>query len=468
MPIKFGTDGWRAVIADDFTYQNLTRVSQATAHWILDDHITKNGVVIGYDARFEGRAFARHSAAVFASMGVPAQIADSISPTPAVSLACEKNNAIGIVITASHNPHQYNGFKIKATFGGPATPAQIDAVEARLDDYDDTIPILTFEKYVEQGLIHETPITDQYLDALLTRVDIKAIVESGIHLAHDPMFGASQGLLKRLMGDDKVHEIHGTFNPSFNGRAPEPIEKNLTELPAVITDNNCAIGIANDGDADRVGMFDENGNFVSSHKLLSLLVKYLSQEKGMTGSIIKTFSTTNMLDKQAKKYGLDIETTQIGFKYIADIMANGDVLVGGEESGGIALKGHIPERDGLFIGLTIAEMIVKTGKSLSELVIELNNEFGNHFFYREDLHTSQDRKEAMMQQCQNKEVETIAGLKVTEWQFLDGVKHIMEDGSWLLVRPSGTEPILRVYAEAETEETAEALVKDVVDRVQKG
>lgn len=468
MAIKFGTDGWRAVIAKDYTFENLTKVSQATARWILDENVTENGVIIGYDARFEGRSFARHVASVFASMQISVQIADAISPTPAVSLACQKNNAVGIVITASHNPHQYNGFKIKAPFGGPATPAQIDGVESRLSDYDASIPVQSFEKYIKEGAILEVPLTDQYLETLAERVDVESIIESNIILAHDTMFGAAQGLLKKLLGNNKVHEIHGEFNPGFKGRAPEPIEKNLTELPGIITANGCSAGIANDGDADRIGMFDENGNFVSSHKLLSLLVKYLSQHKGMGGSIIKTFSTTNMLDKQAKKYGLDLETTAIGFKYIADKMANNDVLVGGEESGGIALKGHIPERDGLFIGLTIAEMIVASGKSLSELVAELNNEFGPHYFCREDLHTPQDRKKAFIEECKNKALTEIAGKKVIDWQFTDGVKHILEDESWLLVRPSGTEPLLRIYAEAKSKAQASDLVKGVTALVQNG
>ncbi len=465
MPIKFGTDGWRAVIAEDYTFANLAKVSQATGRWIIDENITKNGIVIGHDARFEGRAFAKRAAAVFAAMDIPVKFADAIAPTPAVSLACRRNEAVGIVITASHNPHQYNGFKIKATFGGPAPPSAIEVVEKHLSDYDKSLTVQPYKKYIDKGLIQEIPVTSEYLEILSERIDIKAIKESRINLAHDPMFGAGQGLLKKLLRDEQVHEIHGDFNPSFKGRPPEPIEKNLTELPGIITANNCVAGIANDGDSDRVGMFDEKGNFVSSHKLLSLLVKYLSQQKGMKGSVIKTFSTTTMLDKQAEKYGLDIETTAIGFKYIADKMANRDVLVGGEESGGIALKGHIPERDGLFIGLTIAEMIVTSGKKLSELVAELQEEFGPHYFYRNDLHTPEEQKEAVMEYCKDEKLTEIAGKKVVGWQFIDGVKHTLEDDSWLLVRKSGTEPLLRIYAEAKSLSEAKELVEEVAGKV---
>lgn len=464
MAIKFGTDGWRAVIADDYTYHNLSIVTQATAQWIIDEKVTSNGVVIGHDARFQGRRFAKHVACIFAAMDIPVKFADSIAPTPAVSWAAREFDAVGIVITASHNPPEYNGFKIKAPFGGPATPNQIAEVEARFNSFDDSLKPNSFDSYISKGAIKEFSLTTQYLQLLASKLDLEAIKNSGLKIAHDPMFGAAKGLLTKLLGADQVLEIHGEFNPGFNGQAPEPIEKNLDELPKVIIKHECAAGVANDGDADRIGMFDERGEFVDSHKLLSLLTKYLSQQKKMGGSIVKTFSTTTMLDKQAEKYGLDIETTPIGFKYIAEKMVDGDVLVGGEESGGLAVKGHIPERDGLFIGLTIVEMMVKSGKKLSELVQELTDEFGSHRFYRNDMHTSDEKKKAMMAYCEDKKMTEIAGHTVTEWQFTDGVKHLLDDGSWLLVRPSGTEPVLRIYAEAESIGKAKSLVKHATEK----
>jgi phosphomannomutase len=279
------------------------------------------------------------------------------------------------------------------------------------------------------------------------------------------MYGAGKGLVKALLGDDQVVELHADFNPGFHGQAPEPIEKNLGELSQLIRDEGCDVGLANDGDADRIGMYDENGDFVDSHRILSLLSKYLSQDKGMTGSIVKTFSTTNMLNKQAEKYGLPIKTTPIGFKYVAEKIIDGDVLVGGEESGGLAVKGHIPERDGIFIGLTIVEMMVRSGKKLSELVQELFDEFGPHAFYRNDMHTSDQRKKKMMALCEDKQLTELAGQKVKDWEFIDGVKHIMEDGSWLLVRPSGTEPVLRIYSESTSPDTAKALVDAATAKV---
>jgi len=464
MSIKFGTDGWRAIIAKDFTYDNLEIVTQATARWILDEQVTKNGVVIGHDGRFQGREFSEHVASIFAAMDIPVRFANAIAPTPAVSWAARKFDAVGIVITASHNPPSYNGFKIKAPFGGPATPDQIDAVESRYDDFDDSIKTGNFKDYVKAGQIREINLTEQFLDVISELIDLDAIKKSGITIAHDPMYGSGQGLVKKLLGD-QVLELHADFNPGFHGQAPEPIEKNLGKLSDFIRANNCAVGLANDGDADRIGMFDERGEFVDSHKILSLLVKYLSQDKGMDGAIVKTFSTTNMLNKQADKYGLPIETTPIGFKYVAEKIVQGDVLVGGEESGGLAVKGHIPERDGIYIGLLITEMMVKSGKKLSELVQDLFDEFGPHYQYRNDMHTSDARKKAMMKHCEEKKYTNIAGFEVTGWEFTDGVKHTLENGAWLLVRPSGTEPVLRIYSEAESEDVAVALVEDATEVV---
>ncbi|MGM0586941.1 MAG: phosphoglucomutase/phosphomannomutase family protein [Bacteroidota bacterium] len=465
MSIKFGTDGWRAIIGKDYTFDNLNRVTQATARWIQESGITNNGVVIGHDARFNGRLFSEHVASVFAAMDVPVRFADSITPTPAVSWAAQHYDCVGIVITASHNPPAYNGFKIKAPFGGPATPDQIAAVEDRLDTYKADLDLDKFQNCVDTGKVEMIPLTDQYLDVLRDKLDLEAIKSSGLKIAHDPMFGAGQGLVKALLDDHQVIELHGDYNPGFEGTAPEPIEKNLEELAQLIRDEGCDVGLANDGDADRIGMYDEKGDFVDSHRILSLLSKYLSQDKGMTGSIVKTFSTTNMLNKQAEKYGLPIETTPIGFKYVAEKIIEGDVLVGGEESGGLAVKGHIPERDGIFIGLTIVEMMVRSGKKLSELVQELFDEFGPHAFYRNDMHTSDQRKKKMMALCEDKKVTELAGQKVEDWEFIDGVKHIMEDGSWLLVRPSGTEPVLRIYSESTSAETAKALVDAATAKV---
>lgn len=456
--IKFGTDGWRAIIAKDYTFENLSIVTQATAKWIKEKGVTKEGVVIGHDARFMGREFSEHVACVFAALDIPVRMADSIAPTPAVSWGAQHYNAVGIVITASHNPPNYNGFKIKAPFGGPASPAQIDEVESFYGDADPGLKPLSYAEYLRAGQIREIPLTSQYLDVLRGILDLEAIRKSGITIAHDAMFGASQGLVKALL-PGQVKELHAEINPSFKGQAPEPIEKNLKELSAFIKQEGCAVGLANDGDADRIGMYDEKGHYVDSHQILSLLVKYLSQEKKMSGLIVKTFSTTNMLNKMGEKYGHKTITLPIGFKHVAEYFVNDDVIVGGEESGGIAVKGHIPERDGIYIGLLITEMVVKSGRSLSQLVQDLFDEFGMHATYRNDLHTEEGKKQAMMKAAKEKKITSITGKKVVEWDMLDGVKHILEDGSWLMVRPSGTEPLLRIYSEAGSAEQAVALVE---------
>ena len=458
--IKFGTDGWRAVIADGYTFNNLNKVVQATSQWILDEEISENGVVIGYDARFLGREFAEYAASVFAMMQIPVRISDSIVPTPAVSWAAKHFNAVGIVITASHNPPIYNGFKVKAPYGGSASPDHITGIEAHLDLVDSLKEVRPFIDLLREGLIRELDLGKGYLELIEENINLEAIRKSNLRIAHDPMFGAGQGFIKRILGD-RVFEIHNELNPLFGGIAPEPIEENLKELPDFIVQNRCDIGIANDGDADRITMFDENGKFVSSHQILSLLVKYLHTEKKMDGIIVKTFSTSDMLDKQAEKYGLSLEVTPIGFKYVADIIINGNVLAGGEESGGLAVKGHLPERDGIYIGLLIAEMMATSGKTLSGLVQDLFDEFGPHEYYRNDILTEERKKNAMTAFCKAKRLNEIAGLKVVDWDFKDGIKHILENGSWLLVRQSGTEPVLRIYAEAPEQEQARKLVDDV-------
>lgn len=462
--IKFGTDGWRGVIAENYTFSNVEIVTQAVARWIVDEEVTDNGVVIGYDARFLSDRFAKHAASIFAAMQIPVRISDSIISTPAVSWAANHFKAVGIVITASHNPPEYNGYKIKASYGGSANPDQIAAVEQRLSLYDESVKPLDYSDCLREGLIRELNFSDGYLDLIRKSVDIDKIRESKIKIAHDPMYGSGRTILKQLL-NEQVLEIHNELNPLFGGIAPEPMGKNLDQLSKCVVENGCDVGIANDGDADRIGMVDEKGEFVDSHRLLSLLVKYLHEKKGMNGKIVKTFSTTDMLDQQAKKYGLSLDITPIGFKYVAEKIVNEDVLAGGEESGGIAVKGHLPERDGIYIGLLITEMVVKSGKSLSELVQELFDEYGNHHYHRNDIKTEESKKKAMIQYCREKQLAEIDGKKVVSWDMKDGVKHHLEDGSWLLVRQSGTEPVLRIYAEAPSKEQAKALVEDAASWV---
>jgi len=463
--IHFGTDGWRAIIGDDYTMDNLERVSLATARWVLESYGADSGVVIGYDTRFRGRDFARAAARVMASEGVRVVISDTFAPTPAISWATKEYGLqAGVVITASHNPPEYNGFKIKGYFGGSALPEMIAQVESRIEPFE-AREYPDFDELLKSGKVTEQPIKQAFVDHLQTIVDIDAIRDAGIIVLHDAMFGAGQGILSELLGADRVIEKRCEINPGFEGISPEPIEKNLNELRDLIVQNGCDAAIANDGDADRIGMADERGDFVDSHKILALLIDYLHADKGLTGSIVKTFSTTDMLDRMGEHLGLDVETTAIGFKYIGDKFLNGDVLVGGEESGGMAVKGHIPERDGLYIGLLILEMMAKRGRQLSSLVSDLHDTYGHFGFYRKDVHTSQEKKDAILILLREEGgLSSIVGQQVERLETLDGFKHRVKDG-WLLIRPSGTEPVLRIYAEAPTAEDAEKFVLDAMSQL---
>lgn len=464
--IKFGTDGWRAIIADGYTFANVSRVAQATAQWVKKSSGASPSILIGHDTRFLGREFAWRAARVLAANGVRVVLADSVVTTPAVSWGTKHYGMdAGVVITASHNPPEYSGFKIKASFGGPASPEMIAEVEEELERIEAVDPLPSVDELVDEGRIEERDLRAAYLDELRRILDIDAIESAGLKIAHDPMFGAALGHVTELLGEDRVVEIHNDVNPGFHGVAPEPVEDRLSELSELVVEEGCAAGLANDGDGDRIGMMDENGRFVTSHELLALLVKYLHTERGLSGEVIKTFSTTHMLDRMGERYGLKVETTPIGFKYIASKMVEQDVLVGGEESGGLAVKGHVPERDGIYIGLLVVEMMVKRGKKLSELVEELHEEFGAHRTYRMDLHTSDEAKAAALRQLEEEGgLSEIAGHAVESVETLDGFKHLT-GGGWLLIRPSGTEPVLRIYSEAPTAGEAEALVESAVDKL---
>lgn len=458
-PIKFGTDGWRAVIGDDFTFANLEKVALATARYFKSHKKIKNGVVIGYDARFMSREFAEKSAEVMANAGLRIKLANSIVTTPMVSLLTKMENAAGgIVITASHNPSTYNGFKIKGDFGGPAHPEMIAKVEKELARILKLKSVphgkYSLAQLVDKGKVSYISMKQRYLDDLAAKIDLNGIKRSGIRILYDVMHGAGQGVLDTVMpGIKQMHEI---YNPSFGGVNPEPLAQNLTELARCVRAENFHIGIATDGDADRIGAVDEQGRFVDSHRIFSLLLKYFIEQKRMTGEVVKSFSVTQMVDQQCAKYGLKMHETAIGFKHICRLMTERDVLIGGEESGGLGVKGHLPERDGIFLGLMLCEMMAARQKSLSTLVQELMDEFGPHEFKRVDLHITEKEKNAIMKKFQRR-VKEIAGFPVTGRKDTDGFKFFV-DGGWVLVRASGTEPLIRFYAEAGSTEIVDALL----------
>ncbi len=443
--IKFGTDGWRAIIAKEYTVDNVKRVAEATARWMLNNKMDK--AVVGFDCRFGGALFSETAVQVLCNFGIKVIYDKNFASTPMVSLGVVKMKAdMGIVITASHNPPSYNGFKLKSAYGGPTIPKDIADVETIIPDSPlGKLPSL--DSFAANGLIEYVNLEDLYLTHVEENFDLDLIRNSNIKLAYDAMYGAGQNVIRRLF--PAAHLLHCEYNPSFQGQAPEPIHRNLSELSQLLKDNDqLNLGLANDGDADRIGLYNASGEFVDSHHILLLLLYYLKEYKKYDGKVIITFSVTNKMQQLAEQYGLELEITKIGFKYIAEIMTKEDVLVGGEESGGLAVKGHIKERDGIWMGLVIMEFMAKTGKSLEELISDIYAKVGSFKFDRDDLHIEEAKKWAIMDRCKEGHITDIGGRPVIKTEDIDGYKFYLSDDEWLMVRPSGTEPVLRVYAHA--------------------
>lgn len=462
-PIKFGTDGWRAIIADGYTIENLTRVTEATGKWLLSKNESPT-VIVGYDCRFHGPLFRNTVANILAQMGIQVFISNGFVSTPMVSLAVHKRQLnAGIVITASHNPPEYSGFKIKAEYGGSALPHDIAEVEALLPEQAGTFPD-RFEALESEGKIQYYDMEAVYINHLKANFDLNLIRNSGLKLGYDAMYGAGQDAFRKVFPQARL--LHAEYNPSFMGTAPEPIEKNLKEFQEVIREEGIDIGLATDGDADRIGLFDEEGNFVDSHHILLLLIHYLHKVKEMTGHVVITFSVTPKVKKLCELYGLDYTVTKVGFKYICGIMVDGDVLVGGEESGGIAVKGHIPERDGIYIGLMVMEMMAKSGKKLTELIQEIYDLVGAFSFQRNDLHLPEAQKLSIVDRMKNDPYGSFgAGFEVQSVEDTDGYKFYLPNEQWVMIRPSGTEPVLRIYAEGPTREDAEAVLEATISTI---
>ncbi len=453
--IKFGTDGWRAIIAEDYTVENVARVSIATATWLK--HNFKNpSVVIGHDCRFAGELFAETTAKVMANAGVKVYLAKGFVTTPMVSLGTLKLKAsLGVVITASHNPPSYNGYKLKGSFGGPLLPKEIQEVEDLIPDTNTiNLNILNLNKFVESGMVEYVDLETMYVEHVEANFDMEAIRNSDMNFAYDAMYGAGQNVMRRLLPD--IDFLHCDYNPGFEGIAPEPIHRNLIEFSEMIklSEGEIDCGLATDGDADRIGLYNSHGEFVDSHHIILLLIKYLVEEKKYSGKVVSAFSVTPKVKKMCEYYGLPYQVTQIGFKHIAGVMVNEDVLLGGEESGGIAVKGHIPERDGIWMGLIIWEYMVKSGKTLEELIQGVYDIVGEFKFERIDLHLKEEDKQRIMENCKKDAYKEFGDLKVNEVQTIDGFKYFFDNDEWVMIRPSGTEPVLRTYAEAANSEAA--------------
>lgn len=453
--IKFGTDGWRAIIAEQYTVENVARVSVATAKWVKTNFDNPT-VVIGHDCRFAGELFVETAVKVFVHAGVKVKMAKGFVSTPMVSLGTVKLGAsVGVVITASHNPPSYNGFKLKSHHGGPLSPGYVQEIEDMIpNEHGLNLKAIS----MESDLIEVVDLEQMYVDHARASFDLEAIEKSGLKLAYDAMYGAGQRALKMLLPN--IEFLHCEHNPSFMGQAPEPIAKNLQELESFIKergDIDCAL--ATDGDADRIGLYNGKGEFIDSHHIILLLVHYLAKYKGLSGKVATAFSTTPRVGKMAEHYGFPYEVVKIGFKYIADIMVEEDVLVGGEESGGIATKGHIPERDGIWMGLIIWEFMAKSGKSLDDLIDEVYEIVGGFKFERSDLHITEDLKMKIVENCKKGVYKEFGEYKVDSVGTIDGFKYFLDADRWVMIRPSGTEPVLRTYAEAPTLEEVRHILK---------
>lgn len=457
--IKFGTDGWRAIIAKDFTVNNVARVAEATAEWLLKK-IKNPVVVLGHDCRFGGSLFVETVAKILCLRGIKTYIGTDFVSTPMISLTTVTLKAdLGIIITASHNPPAYNGFKLKGSYGGPLLPAQVSEVENLIKDVSAVdIDSLSLADFKSKGLLEEVDMETMYIKQVEKNFDLDAIRNSKLNLAYDAMYGAGQNVMIRLFPD--IIKLHCDYNPSFKGQAPEPIHKNLKEFSDLIKNSgNIDCGLVTDGDADRIGLYDDRGNFVDSHHIILLLIHYLHKYKGMTGKVCTAFSTTPKVEKLCKYYNLPIETVKIGFKWICEIMIKEDVLLGGEESGGIAIKNHIPERDGIWMGLVIWEFMAKSGKSLNDLIKEVYDIVGPFSFERIDLHIKEEIKQRVLENCKSGKYKSFGNYKVSRVEDLDGYKYFFENGDWLMIRASGTEPVLRTYAESSTKEKAFDILK---------
>lgn len=468
MSIKFGTDGWRAVISDTFTYNNLRLVAQAIADYVRNESSGDGNpeVVVGFDTRFLSDRYATEVARVMAGNGIVAWLTRADTPTPAVSYSVvDKKAAAGVMITASHNPPRYNGVKLKAAYGGSASPEQARQVENYLERAEAEARgpnIMDYQQAVDRDLIRHFDPAWAYYEHLGRLVNLDLISGGELRVVHDAMYGAGRGSIDAMLTRTRchIHEIRSEMNPGFGGIHPEPIAKYLNALAAAIQTYHADVGLATDGDADRIGAMDSLGNFVDPHHIFALALRYLVDKRGWTGTVVKTVSTTMMVDRLAARYNLPLKETPVGFNHIADYMLKGEVLMGGEESGGLSIRGHIPEGDGVLMGLLLLEIVADAGCSLRDLVADIQQAAGPACYARTDLRLrSPVSKQEMVARLTSDAPLKIGGTAMRAVDTLDGVKYRLEDDSWLLIRPSGTEPVLRVYAEAPTEQGLKALLK---------
>ena len=458
--IKFGTDGWRGIIADDFTFENVRRVAGAIASYVLKHEDAQRGVIVGYDARFASPRAAQIVAEVIAAAGVPVKLANDYTPTPAVSYAVKQQGAAGgVMVTSSHNPWNWNGVKFKGKFGGSATPAIMKKIEEEM--------AAGAAPKGNQAAVEEVDLKKAYIAAVCAFADMDLIANTKFKFAVDAMYGSGRGVLTGIFAERGVQcvAIRQELNPLFPGINPEPIEPHTRMLQDTVVREKCDAGLATDGDADRIGAVAEDGTFVDSHKIFCVLLRWLLERKKWPGEVVRAFNTTRMIDRISAKHGRKLHETSIGFKYVADLMMEREILMGGEESGGIGYSRFLPERDGVLNCLLLANVMAEEGKPLGELVADLQKEFGTHYYGRRDLHIPEEMKQKAIQRARDDGTQSLGRYRVQKKEHLDGVKFFLDaptngDGAeaWVLFRASGTEPLLRLYTEASSPELVSELL----------
>jgi len=465
--IKFGTDGWRAIIAEDFTFENVRICAQGTANFLIANRLATRGFVIGYDNRFASEDFARAVAEVITANGIPVMLCDKAAPTPVISFNLVRKDAgAGCIITASHNSSIWNGFKFKPDYGGSASPEIVERLEERIAAVElaPDIKRMDLAEAERQGLLEHFDPEPEYLAHVASIVDVQSIRNAGLNIVFDPMHGSGAGYFSKLLegGNTRLIEIRGERNPLFPGMAqPEPIEQNLAPLIDAVADYSADIGLATDGDADRVGVVDEDGRFLTTLQTFAILCMHLLENLGQDGPLVRSITMTSMIDRLAEVYDVPLFETKVGFKYLGPVMMTEEAIAAGEESGGYAFRGHVPERDGILSGLLMLDMVVRTDQNPSDLLAMLYEKVGPHHYDRHDIAFDPDQRDEIRQRIQVSGPSSIGGKPVVGIDEQDGVRFLLEDRHWALIRFSGTEPLLRIYAEAESPAAVAALLDDV-------
>ncbi|MEX0801154.1 MAG: phosphoglucomutase/phosphomannomutase family protein [Dehalococcoidia bacterium] len=461
--IRFGTDGWRAVIGDEFTFANVRACAQATALYVKRAGLAARGLVVGYDTRFASEDFAAAVAEVLAANGVPVYLCDRPAPTPVVGYSILDREAGGsVVITASHNPAQYSGFKVRTEYAGSAPPEILSQIEALIRPGEEP-PRLPLKEAKAKGLVETFDPRRAYLKHLSTLVDLGELRSAGLRVAVDSMHGAGAGYVRALLagGKTRVHEIRSARNPSFpRMHNPEPIARNLGPLREAVKRGGAQVGLATDGDADRLGVIDGQGRFVNQLQTFALLAYYLLEVRGLRGPMVKSVTTTGMVPKLGKLYGVPVHETAVGFKYLGPKMRESDAIIAGEESGGYAFRGHLPERDGILSGLYFLDLMARRRKEVPALIAELFDKVGPHYYDRIDIEMSAPERAEVEPRLDSLRPESIAGLAITNVDRTDGLRFTLGDGAWALIRLSGTEPLMRIYTEVPREELVPAVLRE--------